>query len=69
MNTPEGNVLDDVRAAKAWVDAQAATIEELGKRLAAVDQAYRSRTGVFASVPLERPEWVQRLIDSAEDEP
>lgn len=62
-------MIDDVRAAKKWVDSQAATMQELGIRLRATEQAYLSRTGEFASLPTEPPESVRREIEVAADEP
>ena len=55
----EQNVISDVRAAKIWVDAQATSLTELGVHLRSIEQAYRTRTGEFASVPTERPQAVQ----------
>jgi hypothetical protein len=65
----EQNMIGDVRSAKAWVDAQSSNLNELGEQLRVIEQAYRMRTGSYASVPVKRPESVQRLIDSAADEP
>jgi hypothetical protein len=65
----EQNVIADVRSAKVWVDAQAQTLMELGERLRVVEQAYRARSGEFASIPTTRPESVQLAIDTAADEP
>jgi hypothetical protein len=65
----EQNLITDVRTAKIWLDAQASTLDELGMRLQAVEDAYRARTGEFASVPTVRPAAIQALIDSASDEP
>ena len=42
----EQNMITDVRGAKIWFDAQVPTLDELGLRLRAVEQAYRARTGV-----------------------
>jgi hypothetical protein len=65
----EQNMITDVRGAKIWFDAQVPTLDELGMRLRAVEQAYRARTGEFASVPTVRPPAIQALIDRAADEP
>jgi hypothetical protein len=66
---PEQNFILEVRAAKAWLDEQSPTFRELGLRLAAVEQAYRSRTAEFSRLPKERPESVLKAIDAAQDEP
>mgnify|MGYP001403145441 CR=1 FL=1 len=63
------SVIVDVRSAKVWVDRQATTFQELGERLLAVEQAYRTRTGDYASVPERRPEAVRQAIEAAADEP
>jgi hypothetical protein len=65
----EQNFIPELRAAKAWVDAQSATLRELGLRLAAVEDAYRTRTGEFADLPRQRPEAVRKAIEAADDEP
>lgn len=65
----ESNLIDDVRAAKESVDVQSANFQELGARLRAIEQAYRARTGNFSSLPNDRPEWVQKAIETAHDEP
>jgi hypothetical protein len=62
-------MLDDVRAAKKWVDTKAVTMQELGNRLRATEQAYRNRTGTFATLPMEPSESVTREISEAADEP
>jgi len=67
MNEP--SVIDDVRAAKAWVDMQSADLQEVGDRLRTLEQSYQSRSGVFASVPRQQPEWVRCAIQSAQLEP
>jgi hypothetical protein len=63
------NVISDVRTAKIWVDAQAKSLTELGEHLRSIEQAYQTRTGEFASVPIKRPQAVQAAIDAAVDEP
>ena len=66
---PEVGVIQDVRAAKEWVDAQFPDLESQYRHLLEVEQAWMCRTGVFADVPRERPAWVQAEIDAAADEP
>jgi hypothetical protein len=63
------NVISDIRTAKTWVDAQARSLTELGEHLRSIEQAYQTRTGEFASVPMKRPQAVQAAIDAAVDEP
>jgi hypothetical protein len=65
----EQNVIADVRTAKTWVDAQATTLAELGEHLRLIEEAYRMRTGEYASVPTTRSQAVQTAIDAAVDEP
>lgn len=65
----EGNMLDEVRAAKEHVDRQSASFEEHAARLREVEADYRERRGAFASVPREWPEWVRRAIEDADVEP
>ena len=70
MNTTdEDNVIADVRVAKTWVDSQFSDFNALGEHLRAVEQAYRNRSGEYASLPLERPESVRAAIENAVDEP
>ncbi|NOT00675.1 MAG: hypothetical protein HOP29_08615 [Phycisphaerales bacterium] len=64
------NVVDEVRASRAWVVEQAGGFSGLGKYLKQVENEFRTRTGRFADLPLERSGDVQRRIDAAEtDEP
>jgi hypothetical protein len=65
---PESTMIDDVRAAKKWVDAQSSDFEEMDARLLEVEQAWKDRAGVFSNVPRERPAWVQAEIAAAADE-
>lgn len=65
----EGSFILEVRAGKAWVDSQSATLRELGLRLAAVEEAYRSRTAEYSDLPRQRPESVRKAIETATDEP
>lgn len=67
MNEP--TMIDDVRAAKKWVDAQSNTFDEVAARLRKVEQAWKDRTGIFANVPRGRPDWIQSEIDAAADAP
>jgi hypothetical protein len=60
------NIVEEVRAARAAVSDEAGGIEGLGEYLRQIQEEYRTRTGRFADVPVERPEAVQRLIDAAE---
>ncbi|MFH0983164.1 MAG: hypothetical protein V2A79_16715 [Planctomycetota bacterium] len=60
------NVVEEVRAARAAVSAQAGGFAGLGEYLRKVQEEYLTRTGRFAEVPAERPEDVQRLIDAAD---
>lgn len=61
--------ITDVRAAKAWVDAQSSSFEELGRRLADIERAYQARTGEFAGVPSQRSNAAAQAIAQAADEP
>lgn len=64
------NVVEEVRAARAAVSEQAGGFTGLGDYLQKVQDEYRTRTGRFVDVPVDRSEEVQRLIDAAEtDEP
>jgi hypothetical protein len=65
----EQNMIDDVRTAKAWVDANASTLDELYQQLQVVERAYLDRTGPYASIPKLRPASVQEAIDNAQEEP
>ena len=65
----EPNMISDVRAAKAWVDAQAGTLEEMVRWLQAVERDFERRSGVFATVPDERPESVRQAIEAAPVDP
>jgi hypothetical protein len=65
----ETNIIEEVRAAKSWVDSQSATLAELGSRLLALGQAYESRTGEYADVPRRQPDWFRKAIETAQDEP
>lgn len=60
------NVVEEVRAARAAVSAQAGGFAGLGDYLRNVQEEFRTRTGRFARVPVDRPAEVQRLIDAAE---
>ena len=51
----EQTVIDDVRNAKAWLDANAPTFPELYQKLHTVERAYLERTGPYASVPPNVP--------------
>lgn len=66
---PDQTMIDDVRAAKIALDARLPTFEDLQRHLARVASDYEARRGEFANVPKTRPEWVQRMIDQAADEP
>ncbi len=61
-----GNVLDEVRGARAAVEEEAGGLTGVGEYLRRIQEEYRTRTGRFAGVPSSRPEEVQRLIDAAE---
>jgi len=62
-------LIDDVRSAKKWADAQARDFDELRKRLSAIEQAYSQRRGEYVNVPTERPAKVSKVIDEAAAEP
>ena len=65
----EQNVVGEVRVAKTWVDAQAASFAEFGAHLRAIEQAFAARTGQYSGVPRSRPQSVQTEIEKAQDEP
>ena len=65
----QNNLIGEVRLAKEWVNSQAVTFSELGDRLDEIEQAYRARSGEYASVPVLRPASVQKIIDDAAEEP
>jgi hypothetical protein len=65
----EQNLVADVRDAKAWVDRQSKSLDDLGRSLRAIESAYRNRSGAFATVPSQRSESVSRAIEAAENEP
>lgn len=60
------NIVEEVRAARAAVSDEAGGIEGLGDYLRQIQEEFRTRTGRFTDVPVERPEAVQRLIDDAD---
>jgi hypothetical protein len=62
-------MIDDVRAAKRWVDSQAEDFSQLKARLKATQDAYLARSGSFASVPLTTPPAVRQMINQAPDAP
>jgi len=65
----EQTLIDDVRSAKEWADAQARDFDEVRKRLSAIEQAYSQRRGEYANVPTKRPAQVSKVIDEAAEEP
>ena len=62
------NLIDDVRVAKHWVDAQSTDMNDHLFRLQLVERDYHSRVGLYASVPAERPNWAESGIAAAEME-
>jgi hypothetical protein len=69
MTMAEPDVIDDVRKAKSWLDAQSTTFDEMILRLRAIEMAYQNRQGEYAAIPKERTASVRAAIDSAENEP
>ena len=65
----EPNMISDVPAAKAWMDAQASTLEGVVRWLHNIEREFHERLGEFAKVPTERPETVRRAIEAATIEP
>jgi len=65
----EKTVIEDVRDAKTWLDAQSDTLAEHVKRLQQIERAYAERLGKFHSVAQVPSPAVQAMIDAAEDEP
>jgi len=65
----EDNVINDVRDAKAWVDGQWSTFDQLGAQLKEIERAFRDWSGEFANVPTARSQEVEQAIGQAADEP
>jgi len=61
--------IDDVRAAKVWLDAQSSSMQEHARLLAAIESQFIAREGDFSGLPRSRPPEVEKVIQSAEDSP
>jgi hypothetical protein len=69
MQIMSEQMLEDVRAAKKWVDQQAGSMHELAERLRQVEVDFAARVGEFATVAATRSAKVQQAIDTAADKP
>jgi hypothetical protein len=58
------NVVEEVRAARAAVLEEAGGFAALGEYLRQIEVEFRTRTGRFSDIPTERPDYLERLIES-----
>ena len=58
------NVVEEVRAARAAVLEEAGGFTGLGEYLRQIEAEFRTRTGRFSDIPIERPDDLERLIET-----